>query len=309
MRGLAAAARTAAALLLAATTAGCLGSGDTGAADGPHRVDPSPPVSTLTPIPLPPQQPPSGRVSAEIRQSSRDVALGRAQVWVHNDTARALRPKAVVFRDARLPVPLRGDRLRPIPSQSERGFPLLLPDRPVCGDHPGRVSPALRVLLPGGRRAVPVQDATDVIGRFAAARCLELALAEVVRVSWSERVVADRAGEGGTGTLVLRVRPTGRSGPPARLVSVSGTPLFTPVGSDVWRTRARLTGPDAVRRLELPVRPARCDAHAFLEAGGATAFRLRLRVGGQPGQLLLRMPPDGADAAIAFAQEACGLAG
>ncbi|UMG92704.1 hypothetical protein [Nocardioides sp. TF02-7] len=51
----------------------------------------------------------------------------------------------------------------------------------------------------------------------------------------------------------------------------------------------------------------RCDSHAFLEAGGATAFRLTLRVGGRTGRFVLRMSPAGGRAAIDHGLETCHL--
>ena len=55
------------------------------------------------------------------------------------------------------------------------------------------------------------------------------------------------------------------------------------------------------------MQPARCDDHVFMESGGATAFLVDLHLDGRPGQLLLRMSPAGASAAIAFARDSCGL--
>ena len=53
--------------------------------------------------------------------------------------------------------------------------------------------------------------------------------------------------------------------------------------------------------------PNRCDVHAFLEAGGATAFIVHLRLGDESGDLVLRMSQEGAANAIRFARDSCGL--
>lgn len=94
-----------------------------------------------------------------------------------------------------------------------------------------------------------------------------------------------------------------------RIDSVGGTPLFSAAGSSTWAPRATVRGDDPVRRIELPVEPARCDDHVFMESGGATAFLVRLHLDGKPGQLVIRMSPAGASAAIAFARDSCGLTG
>jgi hypothetical protein len=44
-----------------------------------------------------------------------------------------------------------------------------------------------------------------------------------------------------------------------------------------------------------------------MEAAGATAFLVGLRLDGRPGRLVVRMDPAGAAAAISFARASCGL--
>ena len=289
----------AAALLLA----GC-GGDDTSGAPEPS---PSPSIRTLTPVPLPPPPPPTGKLVADMRQSSRDAAAGRMEVWIDNDTADDLRPRRIVYSDPRYRTTLPGTRLRPIPSQSERGFPLYLPEQPAC-DHPqGRGTITVVYAGPTGQtsRTVPVSDPTDVAGRYTTARCLELAVAEVADLRWAEEVPWDGE-EGSDSTLTLVVTPTGRPGPALRIDTVSGTPVLSPVGSDVWRPGVTVRGTDAPQRVALPLKPTRCDAHAFAESGGATAFKINLHLGGKPGQITLRMSTAGAANALHYAKNSCG---
>lgn len=268
---------------------------------GSAEPEPSPSIRTLTPLPPPPSLPPTGEVTAEMRQSSIDASLGRMQVWIANDTAATLTPDAVTYADGRLGDPLPGDRVRAIPSQSERGYPLVLPVQPECAG--GASSGTVTVTTTGGRSMrIPVADPTDVVGRFLAGRCQELAAAEVAGLSWAEEVPGAE-----TGVLTLVVRPTGAAGRELLLDSISGTHLFTPVDGATWEPDVVVRGDGRERRLELPVRPARCDPHAFVEGGGATAFKIRLEVDGEPGQILLRMSSAGQLAAILFAKRACGL--
>ena len=294
MRTRAAALLAAAALLLAACT-----DGDT-SADAP---EPSPSIRTLTPIQLPPPPPPTGKLHADMRQSSRDAAAGRMEVWVNNDTAHEIRPHRIVYSDPRFRTELRGTRLRPIPSQSERGFPIYLPPSPAC-DHPGG-SGTITVTYGGTTRRVKVQDSTDVAGRYATSRCLELAIAEVADLHWADRVPWDGE-QGSDSTLTLVVTPTGNDGPVLTLDTVSGTPVLSPVGADVWRPDVTVRGTDRPQRIALPLKPTRCDAHAFAESGGATAFKIGLHLGGKPGQITLRMSTEGAANAIGYAKNSCG---
>jgi hypothetical protein len=298
--------RAAAALLLLAlvpVAAGC------GGADDRHSATPGAATSsalrTLTPIPLPPPGPPSGELHADLRQSSRDTALGRMEVWIDNDTARVITPTRIRYRDARFGAPVAGERLRANPSQSERGYPLTLPLRPACG-RPARAA-TVEVRYAGRTVTLPVSDDNDIVQRYVDSRCLELAMDRVASLHFSDRVSVDHPGEGSTAVLTLVARPTGRRGHVLVVDRVGGTPLFGAADGSDWAPGARVRGDGPVRRIELPVQPARCDDHVFLEAAGATAFLVTLHLDGRAGLLVVRMDPRGSAAAIAFARDSCGL--
>lgn len=283
-------------------------------------------TSVLTPVPLPPPGPPSGRLVADLRQSSRDAALGRMQVWVDNDTRHGVRPSRIDYLDPRLRRPVPGERLREIPARVERGFPLDLPPDPRC-EAPRRTSPQvrprLRVTYADRTVTVPVRDPNDIVERHLATTCLGLAVAQVATLRFEDRVLVDRPGAGSTGTLVLVAHPSGR-GPGSLVVeTVGGTPLLGSPDASPWRPRLHVDADGPVRRARLPVRPARCDEHVFMEAAGATAFLVRVRLGagaagqgpagegagtrGRTGVLTVRMSPAGASRALAFARDSCGL--
>lgn len=301
--------RAAVGVLLVAMLAGCAASGP-----GSHPPEPSagtpasPSVPTLSPIQLPPEGPPSGRLYADLRQSSRDAALGRMEVWLGNDTAYDVTPTRISYVDPRFRRPVPGERLRTDPSRSERGYPLALPARPACGaDHGG--TGRLTVEHDGERVELEVTDDNDIVQRYLDSRCLELAVHRVADLRFADEVPTDGTGRGSTGRLVLVVRPTGTPGHVLRIDSVGGTPLFSAAGRTTWAPRVTVRGDDPVRSIELPVEPARCDDHVFMESAGATAFLVALHLDGRVGQLVVRMSPAGASAAIAFARDSCGLTG
>ena len=270
-------------------------------------------VPTLAAITLPPPPPPTGRLLADLRQSSRDVALGRMEVWLGNDTVRGVTPTAIRYDDPRFHGPLAGGRLRLDPSRSERGYPLPLPPRPACGvpaSAPG-ARPTVTVTYavtgrPGTRRVtLPVGDDNDVVARYAAARCLELAVARVAPLSFAD----DGAGlRGRTDRHAHARRPAPRA-PRPRAARRHGRrhPAVQrrgPLGLGPAHAHPRRR---AALRVRLRVQPARCDDHVFMEAAGATAFLVGLRLDGRPGELVVRMSPAGTSAAISFARSACGL--
>lgn len=294
-------------LVLSVTLAlgGCAREGDDRFTEA-DEPEPSASISTLSPLPTPEPPPPSDRLIAQMRQSSIDVLNDQMQVWIDNDTTRDVTPTRIVYRDPRLPRPLVGENLRLNPAQSERGYPLALPKLPDCDARrqPGR----LEVAYAGRVDEIVVDDPTDVVGRFLAIRCAELELAEVADVSWSDEVPADRPGEGGVGTLTLVVRPTGVPGRTLTIDTVAGSHLLSSADvPPVWEPGRTITSDGPVTEIGLPLEPARCDDHAFIEGGGATAFRLQYTLDGEQGEVLLRMSPSGGGNAIDFARESCGL--
>lgn len=266
-------------------------------------------VPTLSPLPYPEDPPPSGKLLGDMRQSSIDVALGRMQVWIDNDTTRDVTPTRIVYRDPRLAKPLIGDNLRTNPAQSERGYYLYLPAEPPCDDVPGKAeSGTVEVTYDGRTDTVPVTDPTDVVGRFLIVRCQELALAAVADVRWSDQVPDDGSGVGAIGTLTLLITPTGVPGHELVIDHVSGSHLLSSSeGPAAWAPDLRVASDDPPTEIALPVKPSRCDVHAFLEGGGATAFRVAFVLDGSPGEILVRMSPDGMGNALGFAKGSCGL--
>ena len=265
-------------------------------------------LPTLSPLPQPEEPPPTGRLIADMRQTTIDASLGRMQVWVDNDTTHDVTPTEIRYRDRRLPRDLAGERLRTDPAQSERGYPLALPARPRCGSSAPAGHGILEVRYAGRLDRIRVHDPTDVVGRYVAGRCREIALAAVADLRWSDQVPADSPDEGAAGTLTLLVRPTGTPGHRLLIDHVTGSYLLgSAAGPDAWAPRLVVAAEDPPSRIDLPLQPARCDGHAFAEGGAATAFRVSYVLDGEPGEILLRMSPAGMGNALAYAAHSCGL--
>ncbi|CAN5186372.1 hypothetical protein BH09ACT12_BH09ACT12_01400 [soil metagenome] len=302
------------AVTLGVALAGCAGEADPApdaVADSEATPAPTPsPSPTLRTIPALPvvTAPPTGLFSAVMQQSSIDVSRGQFQVIVVNDTTHDLDPTAVRFRDPRFAGPLVGGNLRVDPSRSQRGYPFALPERPDCTRPRAQVTSYVVVDHAGGRERVPVDDETDVVGRFLDTRCQELAIAEVATLRWSDRVPVDHPGLDCVGTLTLIVAPTGAPGHTLTIDGVNGSHLLgsadDPSG---WTPALTVTSDGSARRIGLPLKPTRCDDHAFMEGGNATAFRVRFTLDGAAGEILLRMTPRGSSAALHYAQDSCGL--
>ncbi len=278
---------------------GCASSGSESAAPSAPS---SSPVKTLTMLPAP-EKTLSGELTAELQQSSRDVALGRFQVWITNGLDEEIRPRRIVYRDALLTRPVVGERLRSIPSGSYRGFPLKLIE-PTCGGE--EKGATVTVSYAGESVEVPVADETQVVGRWSKERCAERAIERIAVLEWSPGMRIQGSGSDAVALFRLTAHPTGRGGS-FTIDTVTGTPLYTSADGDFWTVGEKISGTGRDTTIELPAQPARCDAHSFGSATGGTTFFVNVTLGGQPAQVRLAMSPAVTDEAFAYAAEACGF--
>ncbi len=281
---------------------GCASSGSESAAPAAPS---SSPVKTLTMLPAP-EKTLSGELTAELQQSSRDVALGRFQVWITNGLHEEIRPRRIVYRDALLSRPVEGERLRAIPSGSYRGYPLELIE-PTCG---GEEAGATVTVLygPDGSESVeiPVDDETQVVGRWSKERCAERAIERLAPLEWSPGIRVQGSGADAVALFRLTAHPTGREGS-FTIDTVTGTPLYTSADGDFWTVDELVTGTGPEATIELPAQPARCDVHAFGSATGGTTFFVNVTIDGEPAQVRVAMSPEVTDEAFSYAAEVCGF--
>jgi len=287
------------ALLGVLVLGGCASSGSESAAPSSPS---SSPVKTLTMLPAP-EKTLSGELTAELQQSSRDVALGRFQVWITNGLQEDIRPRRIVYRDALLTKPVEGERLRGIPSGSYRGYPLELIE-PTCG---GEEAGATVTVFYGGERVeIPVDDETQVVGRWSKERCAERAIERVAALEWSPGMRIEGSGADAVALFRLTAHPTGRDGS-YTIDTVTGTPLYTSADGDFWTVDEKVSGKGADTTIELPAQPARCDIHAFGSATGGTTFFVNVTIDGEPAQVRIAMSPEVTDEAFSYAAEVCGF--
>ncbi len=107
----------------------------------------------------------------------------------------------MTYTDDRFRTPLPGTRLRDIPSQSRRGFPIYQPDQPACDSTASSGTVTVEYTVDGEQQTatVPVSDEAEVVDRITSARCLELAIEKVAHLSWADEVTA--SGDGGKGSV------------------------------------------------------------------------------------------------------------
>jgi hypothetical protein len=288
------------------TLAGC-SSAESGAAHGRGAADPtsapSSPTRTLTMLPAP-ERTLSGSLTAELQQSSRDVALGRFQVWITNGLEREVDPERIVYRDPLLTTPVAGERLRPIPSGSYRGYPLQLVE-PTCDDKGGKVT--VTVTYADHVDTMPVADETGVVERWSHERCDEIAIERIARLQWAPGIDVRGTGSDAVALFKLTATPTGRPGRSISIDTVGGTPLFTSADGDFWTVGRRVRSDGRPVTMELPAQPARCDAHSFGSATGGTTFFVNVTIGqSRQARIRLAMSPEVTAETYEYAAQACG---
>ncbi len=250
----------------------------------------------------------SGSLVAELQQSSRDVALGRFQVWLTNGLDHDINPRRIVYHDALLVRPVVGGRLRPMPSGSHRGYTLKL-IRPTCHGH--ETGATVTVDYGQGQVTLPVEDETSVVGRWSKERCAELVVDKIAPLQWSPGIQVQGSGSDAVALFRLTATPTGKGGS-YTVDTVVGTPLFTSADGDFWTVGKRVSSDGPVVEMRLPAQPARCDIHAFGAASGGTTFLVNLTIAGKgresgPQQIRLAMSPSVSAEVFAYAAEACGF--
>ena len=297
----------AALVIVALGLSGCAADDSKGLDKLDRRESSSPSPSPTKSLSMLPQPTPTltGTLTAELQQSSRDVALGRFQVWITNGLERQVSPTRIVYRDQQLTRPVVGQRLRPIPSGSYRGYPLELVE-PTCQGSPGQATVTVRY---DGRTAqLPVEDETSVVGRWSDRRCEERAIAAIATLDWAGGIEVQGSGPDAVAIFRLTATPTGRPGGVLHIDTVGGTPLFSAADGDFWTVGGTVRSDGPPMSFDLPAQPARCDPHAFGDSGGATAFLVNVRVEDRGrGQILLRMSPEVSNEAFGYAAKACGF--
>lgn len=310
--------RLAAVALVTVLAVGGCASGDGGSEAVQRPTDPSsgqsssqsssPSPKEIITLPPPPERTLSGTLTAELQQSSRDVALGRFQVWLTNGLDHEIDPTRIVYRDAQLSRPVLGGRLRTIPSGSYRGYPLDLIE-PNCGAK--RAKQAVTVTFDGTTKTFPVYDETGVVDRWSHQRCDEIAVERVATLEWTPGIRVEGSGADAVALFRLTATPAGRSPDSTVTVdTVGGTPLYTSAEGDFWTVGATIAGAGQPVTMELPAQPARCDSHAFGSATGGTTFLVNLTVttgtSSREAQIRLAMSPEVSAETFAYAREVCG---
>ena len=83
--------------------------------------------------------------------------------------------------------------------------------------------------------------------------------------------------------------------------------MLSPGEHGVFDANLTITGDQPPQRVPVPVKPTRCDAHAFGESGSFAAFAFNVHVDGRAGPVRAPAGPDRGRQRDHFAKASCGF--
>lgn len=152
-------------------------------------------------------------------------------------------------------------------------------------------------------------DPFDTVARVNAADCLAESVADVATIVMPEHLRSTGAGPDRRAFIDVVVEPVASGDATMRIERIYGTTLLNAEDGIDWTLGIDVAAGDAPTTLSLPVRPARCDAHAIADDKRGTILPFEITAGdGRAGRLDVPSS-DGLKAELyAYYGERCGLA-
>ncbi len=274
-------------------------------------------------------------VVASVKQGRLDIAARRLVVRIENGADTPLSVERLELDAPTLAEPIVRTESFALEVGEAIDLRFDLPEA-VCdgagGDEAARVS--LEFTSEDDSRAgagsLPVDDPFGTLGRIHDDECFAARVAESAKLRLVEPLRIEGEGAEQRATVEIAVEPRETETDSSdRLViervlsstllsaEDAGTPpASAEPGGDVvareddgnWRVDRELRPGEAPFTVELPVRPARCDAHAIADDKRGTIFRLEIADGERIGRVELVSSPELKAALYAYYGERCGLA-
>lgn len=152
-------------------------------------------------------------------------------------------------------------------------------------------------------------DPFDTVARVNAADCLAESVADVAAIVMPEHLRSTGSGADRRAFIDVAIEPAASGDATARIDRVYGTTLLNAEDGIDWTLGVEVAAGDAPSVISLPVRPARCDAHAIADDKRGTILPFEIETSdGRAGRL--DVPSDAALKADLYAYygERCGLA-
>ncbi|MEI5583321.1 MULTISPECIES: hypothetical protein [unclassified Agromyces] len=160
----------------------------------------------------------------------------------------------------------------------------------------------------GARAALVPDDPFDTMARIADRDCLAESVAAAAAIVLPERLRVSGTGADARAVIDVRVEPRPSGDAALGIDRVLGTTLIGSEAGGSWPVGIEVAAGDAPVTVELPVRPARCDAHAIADDKRGTILPFEVTTSdGRAGAL--ELPSGDALKADLYAYygERCGL--
>lgn len=252
-------------------------------------------------------------LSVEVRQGRFDVPDRVLVVSFANDGGEGL---VIDHAEVRSPALEPGmERARPIElapgGRLDARFPLTAS---VCDAEPDTtvevfVSREPRPDDGGGVTATLVpDDPYDTMARIADRDCLAESVAAAARIVLPERLRVTGSGTDARAVIDVRVEPVASGSASLEIERVLGTTLLGSEAGGAWPVDVEVTAGGDPVGIELPVRPARCDAHAIADDKRGTILPFEVVTSdGRAGALELASGDALKADLYAYYSERCGL--
>ncbi|RXZ67842.1 hypothetical protein [Agromyces albus] len=159
----------------------------------------------------------------------------------------------------------------------------------------------------GTRVTLTPDDPFDTLARINAAECLGGAVAEVATFTMPEHLTSTGSGAERRASIDVLVEPAASGTDSLHVERVYGTTLLNAEDGIDWTLGIDVAPGDAPFTLSLPVRPARCDAHAIADDKRGTILPFAIAAGEHKGRLDHPSSDTLKAELYAYVAERCGL--
>ncbi|HEX6954686.1 MAG TPA: hypothetical protein VF156_07375 [Agromyces sp.] len=247
----------------------------------------------------------------EVRQGRFDVPDGVLVVSFANDGDESVTVSRAEVRSPALEPGM--ERTRPFDLGPGDRLDVRMPlSSSVCDARPDTtVAVALRGGAHGdvGASALLVpSDPYDTMARIADRDCLAESAAAAAAIVLPERLRVTGSGTDARAVIDVRVEPAASGDAAVEIERVLGTTLIGSESGGAWPIGLEIAAGDPPETVELPVRPARCDAHAIADDKRGTILPFELATSdGRAGAVELASGDALKADLYAYYTERCGL--
>jgi hypothetical protein len=264
-------------------------------------------VACAAPAPAPPGLP-DGLVTS-IQQGRMDVEARQLVVRVENTTAAPVAVERLVFRASTLDGELAYDAPFELSAGEAIAIRIDIPesrcDMPAAA---GTVELAVTTDEGTATGTLTPDDPFDTLSRLNNSDCLAESVAAVAEITMPEHVRSTGTGADRRAVIDVQVTPVASGDASMHIEQVANTTLLGNESGAEWPLDIAVEAGDPPFTIELPVAPARCDAHAIADDKRGTIMGFDITTSDGRAGRLDRPSSDTLKAELyAYYGERCGL--